>query len=87
MDQDSISVGSCEMAKFAGTCEGYCARKQLVSSSFAGLSNAIGWDFPRSPPSNESRSATTLSSPFRCCDARQHLYSVRTVAIFLATWR
>jgi hypothetical protein len=87
MDQDSISVGSCEMAKFAGTCDGYCIRNCCVSLSFAGLSNAMGWTFPRSLPSNERRSATTLSSPFRCWDAKQHWYSVSKVAIFRATWR
>ncbi len=44
-----------------------------MSSLFAGRSDAIGWFFPlESFPENKSKSETMLSSPFKCCEARQH---------------
>ena len=57
--QDNISLGRCDMAKFAGICEGRRRWNRLVRISSGGLSNASGWFFPpRSEPAKDSQLAT-----------------------------
>ena len=67
--KEEILSGRFDISKFAGTSCGYWDKMRRVSISLGGRSAVRELVFPLSVPSNESKSATSLKAPSRCCPA------------------
>ncbi len=82
MTQGKTLLGRAEIAKERGICDGGKIWKRWVSTLSEGSRAASLWSCALVLPVYESRSASLLFSPSRCCDMRQWSLSRTSVARF-----